>query len=37
MDVRKKDGSILVKSDYSKEFIKRAKMLEGVWKTPYWV
>lgn len=37
MKVTKENGLIKVQSDYSAEFVKRAKMLQGKWKSPCWV
>ena len=30
------NGQIKVKSEYSKDFIKGAKMIQGKWNSPYW-
>ena len=37
MKVVNEDGSIKVQSDYQKEFVSKAKLIEGKWKAPYWV
>lgn len=36
MKIIKENGRIKVKSDYNKEFIRRAKLIEGKWDAPYW-
>lgn len=36
MEVIRENGKIKVKSDYNKEFIQRAKLIEGKWTAPYW-
>ena len=37
MKVKIEDEKIYVISDYNKEFIKRARYLQGKWESPYWV
>lgn len=37
VEVKVKDGLVLVKSDYNEFFIKRARTLQGKWKNPFWV
>ena len=36
MKIIKKDGRIKVQSDYNREYISRAKLIEGKWESPYW-
>lgn len=37
MEYIKEDGKIKILSDYNINFIKGAKLIEGKWKSPYWV
>ena len=37
MKVKIENEKIYVISDYNKEFIKRARYLQGKWESPYWV
>ncbi len=37
MEIERADGKIKVKSGYNKDFIKKAKELNGKWNEPFWV